>query len=630
MDQHGNTMESLERDKLKAIKPKDLVYPTEPFEEFYHRFKGQTVKALMQSPDWKEVYSIYYEFDKYEQEVPIGEKVDNLNEFSAEQQLDEIVKCARSFAYWCHRYVKILHPKFGTIPFVLYKYQRKVIEQYETNKYNMISKFRQGGLTTVAVLWGLWKCIFQVDQQIYVLSKTDREALAAGDIARKAMDNFPYWMFNPEKADITRHEKRFADMGSKLCFYTPEAARGKSATYIIIDEAAFIEGMEDHWKAMYPVIATGGNIEIISTVNGLGNWYEVTYHEAEAGQNFFNIIDLDYWEHPVYANPDWAKETRANIGEKGWRQEVLRDWLGSGETYIPSHIIGQLARFTSNNTPSRTAFTKWQNQKEVDKLHWDEGALWIWKEPVDGHEYILGADCSEGVGPEGDNNCFQIIDAGTLEQVAEFYSCTVPPHIFAQIINQIGLYYNTATVVIENNHIGSAVLANLSNDMAYEGLYYDGNGKNITKPGVKVGQVNRPVFLEALQHRLINGQVRINSKRFVHELNTFLYSATKKRPEANKGKHDDAIMALSIALYIRDERMRGVPVGADVPEEMVQVFKTHVYEEIRKEIVDGGMNDWLASDDEKSGDPLLISSETLVPSINVVRRHDKLLKEFGW
>jgi phage FluMu gp28-like protein len=50
---------------------------------------------------------------------------------------------------------------------------------------------------------------------------------------------------------------------------------------LIIDEAAFIEKMDDHWKAMYPTLSTGGNCIAISTVNGIGNWYEETYTKAQ-------------------------------------------------------------------------------------------------------------------------------------------------------------------------------------------------------------------------------------------------------------------------------------------------------------------------------------------------------------
>jgi hypothetical protein len=601
--------------EAKNKMPEGLQYPTEPFEDFYFRF-GNT-REMVADPQWAEVYSNYYDLTPYELDIPVGEKVEDLNSFPAERQIEEVMKCARSFYYWCHRYVKILHPKFGTIPFVLYRYQRRVIDEYDRNRFNMISKFRQGGLSTVSVLWGLHKCMFQKDQQIYFLSKTDREALASGDIARRAMDNFPYWMYDGASADITKHEKAFNDVGSKMCFYTPEAARGKSATYIMIDEAAFIDKMDEHWKAMYPVIATGGHIEIISTVNGLGNWYEETYHEAVAGRNFFNVIELDYWEHPVYANPEWAEAMRANLGEKGWRQEVLRDFLGSGETYVSTNVITQYDRVAKESPPARTAFPKWINEGQRAG-EWDEGALWIWREPMDGHEYIIGADCAEGVGKEGDNSCFQIIDAANMEQVAEFYSNLVPPNVFARILHQIGIYYNTATVVVENNTIGGAVLNSLGNDLGYENVYYE-NKKTVSKLGIKVSPSNRPVLLESLQSRLMNGSVRVNSQRLVGELKTFIYSPQKKRAEAIRGKHDDAIMAMCLALYVRDERTRGLPMGVDYVESKAPE-KMDMYEEIRREVVEGGVEDWF----EIRGE----SAEEENPSMR--RTNDRILREFGW
>jgi hypothetical protein len=470
--------------------------------------------------------------------------------------------------------------------------------------------------------------MFKKDKQIYVLSKTDREALAAGDIAKKAMDNLPDWIYDANKAEITKHEKYFGDVESKICFYTPEAARGKSASMIIIDEAAFIPGMNDHWKAMYPVVATGGKINVVSTVNGLGNWYEEMYHGAQANENFFNVIDIDYWEHPIYANPDWAAITKANLGEKKWQQEILRDFLGSGETYISPHIIGQLNRCTRETPPLRTAFEKWTNRNS-SKMKWEDGALWVWKEPQDGQEYIIGVDCSEGKGD--DNQCFEVFDMSTLEQVAEFYSNLVPPHIYSQIIHQIGYYYNTALVVVENNAIGGAVVGMLQNDLAYENLHYETKKVVVNTPGIKVQVANRSVFLESFQQRLHNNTARINSKRLVHELKTFVYNAQKKKAEATRGKHDDAIMASCFALHIRDEQMRGIPVGADVPEEMTKIFKSEMYAEIRKEIMEGSKKDWMM---DESDDPLMISSDSedfLAPvTFDIKRKHDKLLKEFGW
>src|SRR5690606_14033295 len=125
--------------------------------------------------------------------------------------------------------------------------------------------------------------------------------------------------------------------GSTIMGYTPKAGRSYTATLLIIDEAAFIPKMSENWASIYPTISTGGRCIVISTVNGTrgdGRWYYETYMDALKGVNGFNIINLQYTEHPDYSQPGWAEEQRKILGDKRFRQEVLGDFEGSRDTYI--------------------------------------------------------------------------------------------------------------------------------------------------------------------------------------------------------------------------------------------------------------------------------------------------------
>lgn len=592
----------------------------------------------------------YFEFDRFQLTIDPDETMEEVDAYSKQRQDQETIKCAHSFSYWCQKYVKILHPMRGLVPFMLYKYQNKVIKDYEDNRFNIISKFRQGGLTTVTLIWGLWRTLFKTDQQIMLLSKTDREATDIGMIVDRVVEYLPSWMKpNKNAGKWNDHLKQITETGGALKFYSPEAARGKAVTFLIIDEAAFIDNMESHWKAMWPVLSTGGSCTLVSTVNGLGNWYEETFHAAKDGRNKFHVIELDYWEHPDYNDKEWVEDQKAQLGERGFAQEVLRSFLGSGETYIPPHILGELDRQTRDNNPIRKAFKTWTNKatraedvegvqrtdKELDQIdkmpelfQFQRGALWIWREAVDGHEYIVSADVAEGMGENGDNSSFQVIDCATLEQVAEFYSNTVPPYIFAQILNEIALYYNTALMVVEDMGPGVAVISNLQNELFYENMYYEEKAGKSGKPGIKMTRINRPVILEALQQRVLTGTVRINSRRLVRELKTLEYNPTTKRAEAQKGKHDDAIMALAMALHVRDQIMRDIPMGADVPTQVMDTFKTQTYEDIKREILEGAPKNWI----EEEPDFFAGERGDILPGVvfNYKRKYDSLLKEFGW
>lgn len=144
-----------------------------------------------------------------------------------------------------------------------------------------------------------------------------------------------------------------------------------------------------------------------------------------------------------------------------------------------------------------------------------------------------------------------------------------------------------------------------------------------------MGQVNRPLFLEALQNKLINQSIRINSIRFTHELGTFEYNATTKKAQAQKGRHDDAIISMCLALYIRDSLGQDIPLGANIDGDKVGAkINNEIYEEIKRELLDGKPEDILSMGRDSLFDDNddILNSE----SMQFRRRHNNLLKEFGW
>lgn len=599
-------------------------------------------------PNWREKYKNlkdfytkeydqnYFTFIKYELEIDPMETFEEIESYDSVKQQRELLKCALSFPYFCHKYVKIAHPKRGLLPFVLYNYQRRCIKEYENHRFNILSKFRQGGLTTVTVLWCMWRCMFKLDETIMVLSKSDREAIAAGEIVKRGLIELPSWM-RPEMDKNNDHQKIFTETGCKLFFYTPEAARGRSITYLVLDEAAFIPQMEKHWKAMFPTISTGGHCIAISTVNGVGNWYYDIFQGAKKRENDFQVIELDYWEHPEYNDKDWVKATRAQLGEKGWLQEVMRDFLGAGDSYIPTDIVVDLDLITQQIDPIQMLFPEYNNldeareQRVTDMDTWVRGALHIWRKPVEGRDYILGIDCAAGLGEDNDNSVIEIIDAVTCEQVAEFYSNLCPPYNFAQVVAMIGRLYNNGQIVVEDNGgYGTSVLEKLQHDFFYDNLFECSQGSNKNpKPGIKTTHSNRPKFLEMIQTRLVNKSIALRSKRFVKELKGFIWNTQTKRAEATKGFHDDAIMSMCLALYAREAKNRSNPIGAiDGGESYSETYKAEIFEDIKNELSKSSPEDWMDLEDEDLFNNK--SNPYSRENMGFKRDNDALIREFGW
>ena len=64
---------------------------------------------------------------------------------------------------------------------------------------------------------------------------------------------------------------------------------------MILDEAAFIEGADEIWTSAQATLSTtGGQAVLISTANGMGNFFHKTWVDSEAGENDFNRTLLDW------------------------------------------------------------------------------------------------------------------------------------------------------------------------------------------------------------------------------------------------------------------------------------------------------------------------------------------------
>lgn len=241
---------------------------------------------------------------------------------------DELIKCRDDFLYFVDKYVQIVHPKLGLIPFKVYDYQIRLKKSYDENRFVIFKKFRQGGFTTFTAIWSLWEAMFHTDRKILFVAKTDREAIHIGKIIKKAIDFLPDWL-QPKLSQENDHTKTFAFTESTISFLSIVACRSRSATHLIIDEVAFIGNMSEHWQSLKCCVADNGKVFALSTPNGLGNWFQEVYHSALDGKNDFKVVEFDYWEHPDYNDPEWVKQMKAILGERGFRQEVLGEFLAS-------------------------------------------------------------------------------------------------------------------------------------------------------------------------------------------------------------------------------------------------------------------------------------------------------------
>lgn len=234
---------------------------------------------------------------------------------------EECAKCHNDFVYFAEKYIKISHPKRGLIPFKLYDFHKHLIKEYDGNRFVITKKFRQGGFTTLTAIYGLWDCLFHLDRKWLFIAKTDREAIEIGRMIKRAVEHLPEQMksFLTHQSD---HEKKFGVTGSVMRFMAAQAVCGTAVTHLVIDEAAFVPNMSEHWNGLYPTLLNDGKCFVLSTVNGIGNWFYDMWTSAVEKKNSFHPVHIHYTEHPDYSDPKWVEQMKKNLGERGFLQEI--------------------------------------------------------------------------------------------------------------------------------------------------------------------------------------------------------------------------------------------------------------------------------------------------------------------
>ena len=82
----------------------------------------------------------------------------------------EYQKCVQDPIYFMRKYCVIQHPKRGKVKFDLYDFQEKCLNEFTSNRYNIILKSRQLGISTLSAGYSLWTMLFQNDKNILVIA----------------------------------------------------------------------------------------------------------------------------------------------------------------------------------------------------------------------------------------------------------------------------------------------------------------------------------------------------------------------------------------------------------------------------------------------------------------------------
>jgi hypothetical protein len=490
------------------------------------------------------------------------------------------------------------------VPLDLFPDQISLIDDYDKYNENIALKYRQAGVSTVTAAWASKKLAFAKKQKpekvLIIANKLDTSVEMANKI-RNFTEQWPAWVgigFSVDK-NAARHFKLNNDCEVKAVATSKDALRGYTPTILIFDEAAFIEADGDFWSACMASLSTGGKVIVVSTPNGYDAIYYEIYDQALRNMNDFKVSEMFWYRDPRYTRDlymvktndlvhfllnreDYPKDVVIDLTidnpyernhsevtdyiNQGYKpcsswfegmvkklkfdrrkvaQELECNFLGSGDNVFDSDLMQNISK----------------NQLKDPTAKMMGGALWIFKEPENGHKYVMGVDVSRG--DSEDFSCIQIIDFDEREQVLEYVG-KVPPDVIAEIAYKWGTMYNAYCVVDLTGGMGVATARKLQ-EMNYQGGLYVDNVDTTNKwkydpklnekiPGINFNN-KRVQIISAFEEAMRHG-FKIYSNRLYNEMNTFIY--INGRPDHQKNHHDDCIMGMSMAIYVAEKSFQSL------------------------------------------------------------------------
>lgn len=181
-----------------------------------------------------------------------------------------------------------------------------------------------------------------------------------------------------------------------------------------------------------------------------------------------------------------------------------------------------------------------------------DGEIIVFEKPKKGHPYVIGCDTA---GDGSDWFVAQVLDNSNGRLVAK-YRVQTDEDLFAREVFCLGKWYNDALIGVEANFSThpNKELERLNYPKLFLRQVEDKIlQKHTMSIGFRTDKLTRPVIISGLVTIMREHPELVNDEETLNEMLTFGRNQ-KGRPEAAEGAHDDCVMALAIAYYIREQQ----------------------------------------------------------------------------
>ena len=448
------------------------------------------------------------------------------------------------------------------IPFVLNPIQMAYWPNRTPADY--ILKYRKGGFSTLTMAEFFARAAMMDNQQVVFLAHREESTTLIFQTMHRFYDHLsPEWkdrLNGGKKAQVqSKRELKFARNGSQIIAMTaasPDALRGLTPTMCHLSESAFWnpEWAEESASSIMAALPPGGIIRLESTPSIAGSYAYDEWSHAMSGDSKFKPHFFAWWDDPTnrvdgiadsalgFLTPEEEALSAAHdlsAEQIAWRREKKKEqrqkftreypenpescWTRSGGTVFDMSAVLEVFGRVEPRTLSEPGFHEF-------------------KAPEQGHSYILGVDTASGV-QDGDFSGIVAIDDETGEEVFEFFD-RLPIHEFGERIYELGRRYGDATLSIERNNHGHALIQYLTMVHPYPNMLEDDDGGI----GLTTTQKSKALMISNLDELFWESELSLHGPALYRQLRSYVYDDHKKA-SAPKGQHDDLVSSLLCASW---------------------------------------------------------------------------------
>lgn len=515
------------------------------------------------------------------------------------------------FPYFCEKYIKIQTKRDGIQPLKLRKYQLrlwKMIKETQDNNLPvriLILKSRQLGFSTMMQAYMFWKTIMAPNSGcLTVAQDTDTSAELFSKI-EFAFENLPDFLRSPleQARDTSKRGKQLAfgrPLNSKFHVRTSGAknlGRGFTFQRMHLSEFAFWDGAENKLYGLMQALGKHPGTEcfIETTANGLSTHHHKLWKRAGEGESTWQQFFVGWNEdpdchltapkhfHPKQEERQLKKRYGLTNDQIYWRRVTIEDECdGDEEKFRQEYPLNDIEAFIASGNPyigpealkgielgvkKPMAWGKIElidGQPKIiggctDEYNPGEGFInqgydpdkawwWIWKKPIPGIPYAIGADIAGGTSK--DFSAAHVMNMMSGEVVATFRG-KLDPDEFAYQLRWMGLTYNVAMIAPEKNGEGRATVLKLQKDLAYPRLFYH-NYEDEWGGGVRhvwgwlTSQRTRPTMLPQLAAAFRERSIYCPCERTLRDLLALRRVDGQRIAQAADGSNDDMVFSLAI------------------------------------------------------------------------------------